>query len=163
MGAAKKAAGPILLSKSEAATEFGMARATISKAIDDLGIRPADRRAGYDVYRLADLIQIVKVDLSNDGEVRASKPSDILALARADESRTDNALKQLKLREQEADLVRKNAARLEMANMIKPIIQLLDIIPDVLERDCGISPKAVVRCQEVLEREKAHLAKQLES
>lgn len=61
------------------------------------------------------------------------------------------------------DLVPVEEVRAEMANIAKAVIQTLDILPDVLERDAGISPKAVARCQELISLERDKLAKMLAS
>lgn len=149
-----------LLSISQLATELGIARATVAKAIDALGIEPAANRKGYAVYRIGDLLCLRQPRQAANDEGKYT-PAEILALAKAEESKTDNALKQLKLQREEGSLVDTNTARTQMAEIAKSCIQLLDILPDVLERDCGLAPKAVVRCKEVIDKEREQLAKAL--
>ena len=48
----------ILLSVSQIASEFGMARPTVSKRLDAAGIKPSDKRGGHPVYRMRDVVRI---------------------------------------------------------------------------------------------------------
>ena len=50
--------GTVLLSISQAATEFGRDRATVAKRIAELGLQPTGKRRGYPVFRVRDLIEI---------------------------------------------------------------------------------------------------------
>lgn len=155
-----------LFSIARLAKAFQMGRDTVSKRLQQAGVRAADSRGGHAVYLLRDAVPaLFQFGVDDDGAVDVSRlmPSDQLALARADESRTDNAIKQRKLQQLEGSLVERGAARLEMAEMVKGVIQLLDILPDILERDCDLPPKAVVRMQEVIDRERGQLAERLES
>lgn len=154
----------LLFSIARLAAEFGMGRDTVSKRLQLAAVRPADTRNGHPVYRLRDAVPaLFEFGTGDDGEFDPAKlrPTDQLALAKAEESRTDNALKQLKLQREEGSLVDTGAARLQMAEIAKGCIQLLDILPDVLERDCDLPPKAVVRCKEVIDKEREQLAKAL--
>lgn len=141
------------------AAEFSMGRDTIKKRLSEAGTRPAKTEAGHPVFFLRDAVPALFEFGSGDGT--GMRPQDELALERAAESRVDRALKERKLQELEKQLVRVDEARLEMADMAKSVIQLLDILPDVLERDCGLPAAAVIRCQEVIERERAQLAERL--
>lgn len=58
-------------------------------------------------------------------------------------------------------LVSAEDARIEMAGIVKCVCQMLDTLPDILERDASLPPKAVVRCQEVIADVRDQLAKSL--
>jgi uncharacterized protein DUF1441 len=145
-----------LLSISCIARESGRDRRTISRMIDDAGIQPASSRNSHPVYRLRDVLAILT---DSDGQQR---PQDILALARARESETDNQLKQDKLLLSRGLLCDREEVRREMAELVMPLVGMLQTLPEILERDCGLSPSAVVRAHEVIERERTKLAETLE-
>lgn len=154
----------LLFSIARLAAEFGMGRDTVSKRMQQAAVRPAEMRNGHPVYKLRDAVPaLFDFGAGEDGEFDPARlrPSDQLALAKAEESRTDNALKQLKLQREEGSLVDTNASRTQMAEIAKGCIQLLDILMDVLERDCDLPPKAVIRGKEVIDREREQLAKAL--
>lgn len=139
------------------ARAFGMDRATVAQRMKDGKVQAAGTRGGYPTFALRDAVPALFFNKVEGGDSPTMRPTDVLALERAAESRVDRMLKERKLQELEGELVRKSDARLELANVVKPTIQLLETLPDILERDCGLKPDAVIRCHKVLNRERDHL------
>lgn len=165
MAAVDSIDGQMNYSIAKLANEFEMARETVTKRLQDGHVAPSGERGGHPTYRLRAAVPALFFVSTAVGESGGPvlRPTDALALERAAESRVDRALKERKLQELEGGLVAADEVRLEMANLIKPMLQLLDILPDVLERDCGLSPKMVVRMQELISRERETLAEKLTS
>lgn len=142
------------------ADEFGMGRDTIIKRIRQSGIKPDGERDKNDVYHLRNIVPVLFC--IEDSGVRPGSATDQLALARAKDAGIATAIRELELAQRQGRLVSADAVRLEMANLVKGTTQMLDTLPDVLERDAGLPAKAVVKCQEVIAEERDRLAKLLE-
>lgn len=143
------------------ARAFGMDRATVAQRLKDGKVQAAGKRGGYPTYALRDAVPALFFSRVEGGDSASMRPTDVLALERAAESRVDRALKERKLQELEGELVRVSEATLQMAAIVKPVAQLFDTLPDILERDCNLPVHAVLRCRDVLEKERNHLAELL--
>lgn len=49
----------------------------------------------------------------------------------------------------------------EFADMAKAMIQVLETLPDILERDCALSPDAVCRVQEIIDDLRDEIARRI--
>ena len=151
----------ILLSVSQIASEFGMARPTVSKRLDAAGIKPSDRRGGHPVYRMRDVIRIF-VDTpqhSGDGaefvDPMRMRPTDRRAWFQSENER-------LKFEQEQGRLIPAGEVEAEMAEVAKIVTRALETLPDRLERDMR-TPAAVVdyvaqHCRAI--REELHAAMQ---
>ena len=146
-----------LWSLRELEAEFGMARDTIAKRIAIAGLKADGEEATHAVYRLRSVVPV----LFELGRSDTPSANDQLARARADTERSNALLKELELGRQQGRYVLADDARTAMAGMAKKVTQMLDTLPDVLERDAQISAKAVVKCQEIIAGERDRLAKEL--
>jgi len=130
--------GVVRLSISQIATEFGIARSTVAKYIEQCNVVPSGKRVGYPVYRLADVLGILSATSATDGTTDPSKlrPTDRSAWYQSELKRQSvemNAGRLLPAAEHEASL----------AELVKALIQFLETLPDQLERDCALTPEAV--------------------
>lgn len=57
----------------------------------------------------------------------------------------------LKFQTQTGELVPAFEVAQEMAILAKTVVQILETLPDILERDAGLSPNALVRVQQVID------------
>ena len=146
-----------LWSLRELEAEFGMARDTIAKRIAIAGLKADGEEATHAVYRLRNVIPV----LFELGRVGAMSASDELAKVRAQRERQQIDFKELELGLAQRRYVLADDARAEMAGIAKTVTQMLDTLPDILERDAGLPAKAVVRCQEIIADARDQLAKSL--
>lgn len=129
--------GQILLSVSQIASEFGMARATVSKRIDALGIHAERKRAGYPVYRLRDIVRIFgDLASSEENDPMKMRPQDRRAWFQSENER-------LKFESEEGRLIPAGEAEAEMGEIAKIVTRALSTLPDKLERDLRVSPAVV--------------------
>lgn len=57
----------------------------------------------------------------------------------------------LKFEQEIAELIPASDVAREFATMAKAVVQVLETLPDILERDCAMSPSAVVRVQSIID------------
>ncbi len=58
---------------------------------------------------------------------------------------------------EKGNLITIDEYRAEMARILKQVAGTLETLPDVLERKCALSPDAVLRAQEEIDKERALL------
>jgi hypothetical protein len=132
------------------ATEFGMDRKTVARRIRDANVPPAGKRSGYDVYRLADVAAVlvgVSVSFGDDGTIdpRNLPPSERRAYYQSENER-------IKVEVSTGALVPAAEVEADYADLVKTLVQFFDTLPDVLERDCSLSPEQVIRVQEACDQ-----------
>ena len=148
----------IRLSVSQIASEFGMARATVAKRIEALGIRADGKRAGYPVYRLKDIVRVAGDSgegMGEDVDPMRMRPTDRRAWFQSENER-------LKFEQEEGRLIPAGEVEAEMAEVAKIVTRALETLPDRLERDMR-TPAEVVdyvaqHCRAI--REELHAAMQ---
>ncbi|HAI1316851.1 TPA: DUF1441 family protein, partial [Escherichia fergusonii] len=57
----------------------------------------------------------------------------------------------LKFQQETGELIPASEVSREFASMAKAVVQVLETLPDILERDCAMTPSAVVRVQKVID------------
>jgi hypothetical protein len=139
------------------ADEFGMDRRTATKRLRDAGVPPAGKRAGHDVYRLADAAAAL-VDPIVAGGADAQgvvDPRDLPPKERKDYYQSEN--ERLKVEVTLGTLVHAAEVEADYAKLVKAFVQAIDTLPDILERDCALSPEAVQRVQRSCDELREHL------
>lgn len=147
----------VLLSISQIAAEFGMARLTVSKAIEALGIRPSEKRAGYPVYRLADVIRILSAtEIDSQGRVDPSKlkPQDRRAWFQSENER-------LKFEQEQGQLILASEVHSEMAAIAKIVVRALETLPDTVERDIRCGAEVVEYLQRKIREVRSEIANRI--
>ena len=134
-------------SVTQLAKETGKARETVSKRLRDAGVAPAGKRGGYDVYRLADAMQAIYG--STDSEA-GGNPRDLPPLERRAFYQSEN--ERLKVEVATGALVPAPEVEADYASLVKLVAQFFDTLPDVLERDCGLTGEQVERVQEACDK-----------
>ncbi len=149
----------IRLSVTAMAREFGCTRETVLKRLSAFGVKPDGDRPGHQVYRLRDAaraILLVGSDEEGNPDPEKMSPKDRLDHYKAGRER-------LKLAEESRQLVPVEEARAELAQVVKSTVRLLDTLPDILDRDCHIGHKAIVRVEGALDGVRAELYGSLQS
>ena len=97
-----------------------------------------------------------------------SSHAERFAKARADKEEQAARLKALDvqakaadLKERVGDLVRRGDVERRFSSYVTIVVQMLETLPDILERDGGISGEAVERVQSLVDKVRADLHEQL--
>ena len=116
------------------ADEFELDRRTVKKRLAD--VAPADRVSGHPVYRLAEAAPALFGSSENRESLDDFSPKD-----RKDWVASEREL--MKLRAEAGELMLVEEAREQIAAVIRPMADVLDSMPDVLEREAGLTPSQV--------------------
>lgn len=113
-------------------------------------------KAARGQYPLAGCIRGYITYLQNSGGSADTQDPDRMApfLRRA---HYQGELDKLKLMEQRRELIPRLEAEQEMAALLKIVAECLDTLPDILERDCGLPPHALVKLEACLDRTREDL------
>lgn len=133
------------------ADEFGIDRRTATKRIRDAGVAPLGKRSGHDVYRVPDVAAaLLGVALPGAPEGGVVDPRDLPPMERRAFYQSEN--ERLAVEQKVGTLVPAAEVEADYADLIKTVVQFLDTLPDVLERDCGLAPEQVIRVQDSCDR-----------
>lgn len=124
-----------------------MDRKTVSKRLADALVEPTDKRNGYDVYRLRDAVKAL-FGLSTSRQIKDSGEADFdpTKLAPTDRrSWYDSEHKRVDLEVKQRQLIPAAEVEDAMGDVVKVVVQKLDTLPDILERECALPPKAIDR------------------
>jgi hypothetical protein len=137
------------LSISEISAEFQQTRETVRKRLADAGIKAAGKRRNYPVFRLRDAIRALLSGPDAD-------PNKLDPFRRKAHYQAEQA--ELALAIDREEVIRRGDVEETYAAAFKPIRLMLETLPDVLERDAGLSPAQVQRVERSLDelREQMH-------
>lgn len=120
----------------------GMHRQTVSQRV--AGLTPSiGSNQKLKLYSLSDLLRL-GLQEKMTADVDSMSPVDRKAFYQSENER-------LKFEEKTGELIPANEVALEMGTMAKAIVQTLETLPDILERDCGLQPKDLMRVQQVID------------
>ena len=135
---------------SRLASELGMDRKTVAKRLRDGGVAPAGKREGYDVYRLVDVVPYLSrtvIGGIGDGTV---DPRDLPPTERRAYYQSEN--ERMKAEVTAGCLVPAAEVESDYAELVKLIAQFFDTLPDVMERDCSLTPEQVMQVEKSCDR-----------
>lgn len=120
----------------------GLHRQTVSQRV--AGLTPSlGSNSKLKLYALRDLI-LTGLAEKMSAYVDSLSPMDRKAFWQAENER-------LKYEEKTGELIPASEVALEMGTMAKAVVQTLETLPDILERDCGLQPKDLIRVQQVID------------
>lgn len=130
------------LNINQIAELIGMHRQTVSQRIS--GLHPAiGSNSKLKLYLVSDLIrQGLQEKMTAD--VDGMSPVDRRAWFQSENER-------LKFEMQMGELIPAFEVAQEISSLAKAVVQILDTLPDILERDTGLQPIALVRVQQVID------------
>lgn len=139
----------VTLSISEIAAEFQQTRETVRKRLADAKVKAAGKRKNYPVFRLRDAIEALLTGANGD-------PARLDPFRRKAHWQAEQA--ELALALEKEDVIKRGDVEETYAAAFKPIRLMLETLPDVLERDAGLSPLQVARVERSLDelREQMH-------
>lgn len=135
------------VSISTLAAEFGVTRETAARRIADSGVQPSGKRGGYPVYRLKEVWSAVlgRLPAGEDGE----DPEQLRPFERRAHYQAE--LEKLTLATKRGELVPSFEVEQRFGEMLKAVGEMLDTLPDILERDCGASALMLDRIEKRLD------------
>jgi len=149
------ATGKKLWSISALAEEFEIDRRTVKKKL--LDIVPAGKLSGANAWHMKDAAGVL-ADIAIMPEDFAD-PSKLPPGVR--DQHYSAELKRLTFEERERILIPETEYHADLSAALKLVVNTLENIPDILERDCNLSGETVERCIEVIDGLRDELAKDL--
>lgn len=122
--------------------ETGVHRDTIGKRIDDAGLKPSGDRGGHPVYRLKDLLTAVNGGVDGHQDPDELEPFKRKAYYQAEREK-------LQLQTERGELIPRIETEREQARIITVLVQAMDTLPDILERDCGATPSQLEKIEKI--------------
>ncbi len=149
---------PNLLSISKISDLTGIARQTIAQRIT--GIRPRSIRSGHPVYFLRDVGAAL---FAKETVAISSNPDqDPAKLPPVDRDRWySSEIKRLDFEEQMGALVRVEDMAQAIGVTFKKLALMLDTLPDVLERDVGMTPQQISAMCRIIDTQRSDLYAQI--
>ncbi|EGR0666953.1 DUF1441 family protein [Vibrio cholerae] len=133
---------------SKIAECFGMSRNTVSKRLREFNVQPSGKERGSDVYALKDAAPaLFKSDSLPAGAV--FDPNKMPPGMRKDWYQSEN--ERVKLEKALGQLCESGDVARNYALLAKSVIQVMETMPDVLERDCGLTPSQVSKVQQSID------------
>lgn len=127
-------------SLNQLAREFGIARETVTRRLTDAGVKPAGTKRGYPVYRVGDAASAILVPQTSAGGF-INDPNKMAPKERRDWFGSEND--RIKLEKETGVLVATSDTREQMSEIVKMGLQILETLPDVLERDFSLTPEII--------------------
>ncbi|EFX17273.1 hypothetical protein ECO2687_05391 [Escherichia coli O157:H- str. H 2687] len=131
----------LVLNINQLAALSGLHRQTVVARLKN--IRPAGGHDKLKLYRLTDILTefLALPPPVAEGEMDAHERK---AWYQSERER-------LKFEQETAQLIPASDVRREFAIWAKAVVQVLETLPDILERDCGLQPAAVSRVQSIID------------
>ncbi len=126
------------LNLSQIASEFGVARETARKRLDDAGVGPSETRGGHPAYRLRDVLEAFAGEEGFDPD--KLKPWERKAHYQAEHEK-------LKLQVERGELVPFMEVERGEGEIFAIVTQAWETAPDVLERDVGLTAMQLARLE----------------
>ena len=147
----------VLLSLSTLGRELGVHRQTVAKRLSDAGIRPAGEKGGHALWRLRDAIQACQILTAGAvSDPAALPPMERRAWYQSERERTA-------LDREQGALVPVDEVREQLALVLKITSQMLETLPDRLERDGALAPSALPLVEQAIDAVRAEWAVRLET
>ena len=146
----------IRLSITGLASEFGFSRETVKNRINKCNVKPDGRRRGNPVYRLRDCI--VPITDRENGEVKDPKKLPPMERRAWYASEKDRQITE----EKDGMLIPVEDHRKSLAEVIQSTVQVLETLPDVLERDCGLPADQIDMVEKIIDSERNRWADLIE-
>lgn len=141
------------LSITQLAGELGKDRDTIAKKIAEAALVPSGERNGYAVYRLKEVLEAMARGASGTRDPDSMSPFERQAHYRAE-------MDKLRVQTERGELCPRIELESVYADFFKLLAQLLDTLPDKIERDLAVPGSVVAYVERELDawREAAHAA-----
>ncbi|EEQ3298101.1 DUF1441 family protein [Escherichia coli] len=142
----------LVLNVSQLAALSGVHRQTVASRIKN--VRTAGgHESNLKLYKLTDILaELMKLPPPvAEGEM---DPQDRKAWYQSERER-------LKFEQEVGELIPASDVAREFAEMGKAMVQVLETLPDILERDCALEPSAVMRVQSIIDDLRDEIARRV--
>lgn len=146
----------IFLSVAQLTGELPVAKETLLGRLQDARLRPITGTYNQALYRLREVIEAVLIRHAS-GQLDPEKldPYKRKAFYASE-------LDKLALEQKAGELIPRIEVEQELARVAKMVTRFCDTLPDVLERDCGLSGAALVKVEESLDGMRTELCDALQ-
>lgn len=135
--------------------ELSIANDTVQRRLRSSNIEPIKHADGNRYYRLRELVDVVLLR-DDAGRIDPNKMDPYRRKAHFDAE-----LGKLEMERKSGDLIPRIEVEAEMSRVAKGVNHMLDTLPDVLERDCGLSGAALLKVEERTDALREEFAEQL--
>lgn len=120
-------------------------RQTVASRLSNVPLAPGSNPK-LKQYSVLDILTTLLTRAPDASEMEVDKllPADRKAWFQSERER-------LKFEQETAQLIPASDVRREFSLLTKAVVQVLETLPDILERDCGLQPAAVSRVQEIID------------
>jgi hypothetical protein len=129
------------------AHEFGVARETVQNRLASANIQPAGERRGFPVYRVGPsakaILQLQMQSAGFNNDPNTMSPQERSYWYKSENDRT-------KLEKEQGILVYAEDSRRAQAQIAKTGLQILETLPDILERDFNLSVDVISAVEDKL-------------
>ena len=140
------------LNVGQIANLTGFSRPTVASKL--ALITPVQNNKNLKLYSLEQLLRL-GFDNVRSENVDELSPNDRRAFWQAENER-------LKYERETGELIPAFEVAQEMSFLAKAIVQSLETLPDILERDCGLQPNALIRVQQVIDDIRDQMAQHIQ-
>lgn len=153
---ARKKRTEVYVSVMQAAIEFSSTYNTIRVRIDKAGLKPDPAAGVENVYRLRDLLRVM-YGIGGEGDENGEEIRDPFRRQAVAKSK----LMEIQIAEKKGQVVQIAEVENELARVGKIVAQTYDSIPDILERDAGLTGQQLVIVEQALDRSRLALAERI--
>jgi hypothetical protein len=133
-----------LCSLHAASRIFGKPRESIRKLIANANLQPAGEERGHSLYAIRSIAELLY-----DPNAKRRKSIEEMTPSEAN-LHWQSELRRIEVDQRAGRLVWAEDCRNQIAYLVKTFTRFLDILPDVLERDVGISTEQIVALEKTL-------------
>ena len=120
--------------------EFGIARETVGRRLREAGVKPSGQRHNHPVYRVGECAVAILVPQLSDGAF-LNDPAKMAPKERSDWFKSEN--ERLKFERDDGLSIDTNESLIEMGEIAKRGLHVLETLPDILERDFNFPPDVI--------------------
>lgn len=120
-------------------------RQTVAARLSNVPLAPGSNPK-LKLYSVLDILTVLLTRTADPSLIEIDKlqPQDRKAWFQAERER-------LKFEQETSQLIPSSDVSREYSSIAKAVVQVLETLPDILERDCGLQPAAVARVQSVID------------
>lgn len=134
----------VLFSLGTWAIEAGISRDVMRRILSERGVQPAGKRGGHPVYRGRDVIAALMSNGADQDDPDKLKPWERKAHYQAEHEK-------LRLEIERGELIPAIEVEREYGRAFAIVSQLYDTLPDILERDVGLTTGQLTRAERHLD------------
>ncbi|HCB8126564.1 TPA: DUF1441 family protein [Escherichia coli] len=131
-------------------------RQTVAARLSGVPLAPGSNPK-LKLYSVVDILTTLLTRTTDPAKINVDEllPTDRKAWFQSERER-------LKFEIETATLIPASDVTREFATMAKAVVQVLETLPDILERDCGLHPAAVARVQTIIDDLRDQIAQRVE-